>query len=65
MSLRDYFAGQAVAGVFRCIVSEGESATLREASQVTGTSIEEIVALAAYNIADAMLAVREKAGGAS
>ena len=59
MTLRDYFAGQAIAGVFRCIVSEEESATLREASQVTGTSIEEIVAKSAYQFADAMLAARE------
>ncbi len=50
MDLRDYFAGQALAG---CLASgKWDNA---------GTGFEAYIATHAYNIADAMLAAREQA----
>ena len=59
MSLRDYFAGQAIAGVFACIVSTDACTALLKASASAGKSIEDLVAKSAYQFADAMLAARE------
>lgn len=64
MSLRDYFAGQAIAGVIRSTVEADSAAVLSESADATGLAIEQVIARSAYEIADAMLAVREKAGGA-
>lgn len=49
MSLRDYFAGQALAGI--CASGPGQSFT------------DEIIAQEAYNLADAMLTMRAKSEG--
>ncbi|SCM71599.1 conserved hypothetical protein [uncultured Pleomorphomonas sp.] len=49
MSLRDWFAGQAVGGI---VASEGESRTP-----------SDIVAKRAYELADAMLTARESGNG--
>ena len=64
MSLRDYFAGQAIAGVIRSTVEADSAAVLSESADSSGLAIEQVIARSAYEIADAMLAVREKAGGA-
>lgn len=65
MTLRDYFAGQAIAGVIRSTVEADSAAVLSESADATGLAIEQVIARSAYEIADAMLAAREKAGGAS
>lgn len=59
MSLRDYFAAQAISGVFACIVSTDARTALLKASASAGKSIEDLVAKSAYQLADAMLAARE------
>lgn len=56
MSLRDYFAGQALAGQ---LVTSPEA--LSGASDHMGMARPEMIAVLAYNIADAMLAVRKEA----
>jgi hypothetical protein len=54
MSLRDYFAGQALAGLTACSFTYcgGEKITTENATRVTSRR--------AYEYADAMLAAREK-----
>ncbi len=53
MSLRDYFAGQALAGIF---ANEAGLSRMRESATFSG----EMIALAAYAQADAMLRMRTK-----
>lgn len=56
MTLRDYFAGQVVVGLF----SDGMTmvAVTKRASE-EGVTDHDVYARIAYNVADAMLAVRE------
>ncbi len=53
MTLRDYFAGQALAGIVLSPLGQGGRATY------------DSTARDAYNYADAMLAARERKGGAA
>ena len=57
MTIRDYFAGQALAGMVAGGVDFLDAVSAR--SLKSGQSQEEVVALAAYDLADAMLAARE------
>jgi hypothetical protein len=57
MSLRDWFAGQALVG----LCSQDER--LATVAQKSGQSPERIIAFAAYEVADAMLAARKTGGG--
>lgn len=54
MSLRDYFAGQAIIGIIQ------DFATLEKAHNVSGQDAATIAAIASYEVADAMLLAREK-----
>jgi len=54
MSLRDWFAGQALVWV-----ASMPAAALNEAAKEQGMTEAEVMALAAYDVADAMLAARE------
>jgi len=49
MTLRDYFAGQVIGGLFEC-------------SSLRGSSDHSLAASLAYRLADAMIAEREKGG---
>ena len=49
MTLRDYFAGQVIGELFEC-------------SSFRGSSDHSLAAEVAYNVADAMIAEREKGG---
>ena len=56
MSLRDYFAGQAVIGLMTMISAEA----LSDEHHKDGRRHSRLLAAGAYEIADAMLAEREK-----
>ena len=56
MSLRDYFAARALAGIARLTHDELQEMTGNEEQSLT----VRLLAEAAYEIADAMLAQREK-----
>ena len=56
MTLRDWFAGQALAG----IVSGDWAMAITDAGQTAGLRSEASIALGAYEIADAMLAARNQ-----
>lgn len=58
MTLRDYFAGQALAGV--CALPDADG--LNKAATKAGMSVQGLIAVTVYRIADAMLAEREKKG---
>lgn len=64
MTLRDYFAGQALAGI---LSSPGEFIDFysdRELNPVNGvTGMLDLAAKVSYSYADAMLAAREKTNG--
>ncbi len=60
MSLRDWFAGQALQGAMQVIYSDEGADALRAVREVTGISADGILADQAYVLADAMLARREK-----
>lgn len=63
MSLRDWFAGQALTGmVSGAHGDETSMAGLLTAAEEAGVSTHSLVAQAAYNYADAMIAARK--GGA-
>ena len=55
MTLRDYFAGQALAGFLA-----NPAATEAQTSVEHEGSLEELAALASYSFADAMLKERER-----
>ncbi len=57
MTLRDYFAGQALAGL---AAQGGIMDTLETVAKEHGIEAEDIVAVAAYELADAMLKERER-----
>ena len=58
MTLRDYFAGQALIGELSCATSEGCVDALVRAAHKAGMGIEERIAWNCYRMADAMLAAR-------
>ncbi len=61
MTLRDYFAGRALAGIW----GSGTSRTLnaiKKTAASTNSSHERVLAVMAYATADAMLKEREKIG---
>jgi hypothetical protein len=55
MTLRDWFAGQALAGIIQVT-----SAGLHQPSKKHGCRVVEAIALDAYEMADAMIAAREE-----
>lgn len=57
MSLRDYFAGQALAGMMADHESKTEQAAHGRDHEML---LVEVIAKAAYSMADAMIAEREK-----
>lgn len=60
MSLRDYFAGQALVGIISSLASESMlSAFAKEAARVS-ISTTKAAGIAAYEYADAMLAARKE-----
>lgn len=59
MSLRDYFAGQALVGVM------AQGSGLRREGNGTATILSDEIARASYRLADAMLAARESEGWAT
>lgn len=62
MTLRDWFAGQALVGELAATnTNSAASATVQAASE-NGRSIEEQVAANCYDLADAMLAARKEGG---
>lgn len=64
MSMRDWFAGQALAGmVAGAHGSEVSMSGLMDAAAEHGWPIHTVCAKAAYGYADAMLAERAKGGG--
>ena len=58
MSLRDWFAGQALAGYTSCLDLQMAAAKV---AKEAGRPVEAEIAEAAYSFADAMLAERSKA----
>lgn len=56
MSTRDYFAAAALPCAWRIARRASDSGDLND----TGVMISTLIAIAAYNIADAMLAERER-----
>lgn len=57
MSLRDWFAGQALAG---SLASDGVQSVIGEAAKRRDTAVDATWAANAYQLADAMLAERAK-----
>jgi len=60
MSLRDYFAGQALVGVCASVSSREQVFALYNDARKHGVETEEYIAKASYALADALLAEREK-----
>lgn len=63
MTLRDYFAAQALAGLINEPVEKGGSSTAGDicaANEQLQDDVQGVLAHAAYSIADAMLAERAK-----
>lgn len=60
MSLRDWFAGQALAGERARMVHSERLATLNEVAATCGVEPADVVALYCYELADAMLKAREE-----
>ncbi len=59
MSLRDYFAGQALGGLVAAYRATPEAAaSLTDVAKAVGLTPQEVEATVAYEIADAMLAER-------
>ena len=59
MSLRDYFAGQAICGLLSMASSEAVLSELAGMSIRGNIKVSELLAVKAYNHADAMIAHRE------
>ncbi len=57
MTLRDYFAGQALAGF---VGNEAVLIALRDEAESRGMKAKEAVAAACYETADSMIAERDK-----
>ena len=60
MSLRDYFAGQALAGIAACTGPDEGARAIRKAAAKNNSTFEQAIAGLAYEWADAMLAEREQ-----
>lgn len=64
MSLRDYFAGQALPAVIGNLNTEQGLAGIKELSLEEGIAPNMVIAKMAYEYADAMLAARDGKEGA-
>lgn len=66
MSLRDYFAGQALIGILASVQWTKEAAECAEDMPPDGvvSPVDYSVAISAYEIADAMLKARAQTGAA-
>ena len=62
MTLRDYFAGQALIGLITQLTNPQAAASLQEIATRKSIKAVDVVAVSAYAYADAMLAAREKGG---
>lgn len=60
MSLRDWFAGQALAGYARSLLTQYASDVLCKLNERHGVSTSDTIATMAYELSDAMLAERNK-----
>jgi len=60
MTLRDWFAGQALVGI---LANERMCENATDEAERTRTDIAKAYAIVAHSMADAMLAEREKGGG--
>lgn len=58
MTLRDYFAGQAIAG----ILANGSSGAAETAAE-SGFTTTRVIAMTAYKLADALIVERQKERG--
>lgn len=58
MSLRDWFAGQALAGSLASLINNYNDAKINIVSRESGLTIEQVIAKSCYSWADAMLAAR-------
>jgi len=58
MSLRDYLAGQAIAGIMAN--ASGSTARLLDRAEIEGVSSVEVLARAAYKLSDALLIEKER-----
>jgi hypothetical protein len=56
MTLRDWFAGQALAGL---LANEGHNRMFAPMADENGVTVDEVIAAMAFNVADAMLAARK------
>jgi len=65
MSLRDYFAGQALVAELSCATSERCVDALVTAAVAAGQTPEQRIAFNCYRMADAMLAARQPGEGAA
>ncbi|WP_338615511.1 hypothetical protein [Pigmentiphaga sp. CHJ604] len=63
MTLRDYFAGQALISIAAMAVTKQGAATLLQIQKETGKHPNEAVGELAYEIADAALRARENGNG--
>lgn len=59
MSLRDWFAGQALPGILTQEVNDSRARARKECSKESGILVRDAVAAMAYEYADAMIAARE------
>lgn len=60
MSMRDWFAGMALAGELASFSTHDSCAASAKAALESGIEIEEQIAFNCYSLADAMLAARER-----
>ena len=60
MSLRDYFAGQALEGILAMASSESIMVEMSNRATRGNIKVSEVVAVKAYNFADAM--IKERGG---
>ncbi len=60
MSLRDWFAGQAMNGIIASCGDGAESCAIKKAAELTESSFTATVAKMSYEYADAMLKAREQ-----
>jgi len=58
MTLRDWFAGQAMAGA--CYCSESILSAIASGAKIGGMTVNEFVTRGAYEIADAMIAEKRR-----
>lgn len=64
MTLCDYFAGQALAGLSQFILAHSSQSYMEQASKQAKLPYDALLARIAYQLADAMMAERNKGGAA-